>query len=94
MDVFGIFMLFSRNLFNVLHSRKLFSPEELSRVNPKGNFQVWVGSKSPLIDAEFAQSTFFRADALRHEQNPQAPRLKFYKVEGAEFYGRMDVKRY
>jgi hypothetical protein len=65
-------------------SKKSFGPETLKNLHPQGRFQVWVGTKSPLVDDRVAEKIFTETEALRQADNPIGSPLEFYKVEGGD----------
>jgi hypothetical protein len=65
-------------------SKKSFDPETLKNLHPEGRFQVWVGTKSPLVDDKVAETIFTETEALRQADNPIGSPLEFYRVEGGD----------
>lgn len=65
-------------------SKKSFDPKMLKNLHPQGRFQVWVGTKSPLVDDKVAETIFTETEALRQDDNPMCSPLEFYRVEGGD----------
>lgn len=76
---FGLFL----KAGNIL-SKKHFDAEKLKAINPKGRFQVWIGTKSPVVSEKLAESVFEETEKLRQAQNSNSSPLEFYKVKGAD----------
>jgi pimeloyl-ACP methyl ester carboxylesterase len=67
-----------------LLAEKSFEPETLKNIHPQGRFQVWVGTKSHLVDDKVAETLFTETETLRQAENPTASPLEFHKVEGGD----------
>jgi len=67
-------------------SKKLFSPEKLSRIKPKGRFQVWLGTQSPIINKEATEDALSEAEEIKMEKDPKASPLEVYEVKGGDHY--------
>lgn len=65
-------------------SKKSFDPETLKNLHPQGRFQVWVGTKSPLVDYKVAEKIFTETEALRQADNTMGSPLEFCRVEGGD----------
>ncbi len=67
-------------------ARQHFTTEDLKQVNPKGRFQVWIGTESPIVNEKLTEKTFLEAQELKEKENLGASHLEFYKVQGGEHY--------
>lgn len=65
-------------------SRKLYNPEKLSKINPKGRFQVWIGGDSPIINVGETEKVLKQTENIRRVQNPEGSQLELYEVRGGE----------
>jgi hypothetical protein len=68
---------------NIL-SKKLYKPEKLKEINPKGRFQVWAGTQSSYVNKRIAEDVFQETEQLRQAKNPDASPLEFYEVKGGD----------
>lgn len=64
--------------------RQQFTQEKLMRVQPQGRFQVFVGSESPVADAEMTRTTLLAAEGLRRAENPNASPVEIYRIQGGD----------
>lgn len=62
-------------------AKRHFDVEKLSKINPSGRFQVWVGNESPIVNSQLAQDLFLEAE---HGRPKTASPLEFYEVAGAD----------
>ena len=65
-------------------SKKQFDAEKLKAINPKGRFQICVGTNSPVLNEKMVEGVLKETEILRQEKNPNAAPLEFYKVAGAD----------
>jgi hypothetical protein len=69
---------------SMIMARKLYSPEKLSNINPKGRYQLWVGTDSPIMNVNEIKKVFGAAESIRQSKDPKSSKLEFYAVEGGE----------
>ena len=62
--------------------KKHFDAEKLAKINPKGRYQLWVGTKSSITNDKTAEKVFLEADEIRKQQNPDASPVEIHVVEG------------
>jgi len=63
-------------------SKKCFDENKLGKINPKGRYQLWVGTKSSITDSEVAKKVFLEAEKTRQENNEEARPIEIYTVNG------------
>ncbi len=61
---------------------QLFNAVDLSKINPKGRYQLWVGTKSSITDSELDKKVFLQADEIRKQNNSEASPIEIRVVEG------------
>ncbi len=67
-------------------SKKLLSPERMSKINPKGRFQVWMGTRSSYTNVRVSENVLSKTEELRQENNPGASPLEIYEVSGSDHF--------
>jgi len=57
---------------------------KLGRINPKGRYRLWVGTKSSITDSETAKKVFLEAEKMRQEnnENEEVNPIEIYTVNG------------
>ena len=63
-------------------SKKCFDENKLGKINPKGRYQLWVGTKSSIANSEVAKKVFLEAEKARQENNEEVSPIEIYTVNG------------
>jgi pimeloyl-ACP methyl ester carboxylesterase len=63
-------------------AKKQFDSEKLSNINPKGRYQLWIGTESSITDYETAERVFLEAEDLRRQKDSDMNSLEIHVVEG------------
>ncbi len=82
-------------LMDVL-SKNHITSDVLSKIKPKGKFQVWLGGKSS-VTGHKAQQALIESEKKRQEMDPNASPMKIFVVEGAyhpKMYGSSGMAEY
>ncbi len=61
-------------------SKKHFTPEILSEINPAGRFQLWMGKQSPLMNKKIFEEVFLEMERLRQGRDSGVSPLELYEV--------------
>lgn len=63
-------------------SKKCFDEKKLAKIMPKGRYQLWMGTKSSIVDSKIAEKIFHDAEKIRKEKNPDASPLEINVING------------
>jgi len=64
-------------------AKKLYPPEKLAEIKPRGRYQIWYGTDSPIMNVQETREAFSAAELIRAE-DPEAKPVEIYEVKGAE----------
>lgn len=62
--------------------KKCFDKNTLAKINPKGRYQLWVGTDSSIASSNVAKEVFLDAEKLREENNEEFSLVEIYTVNG------------
>ena len=60
--------------------KKCFNSEKLAKIMPAGRYQLWMGTKSSIVNLKIAEKVFYDAEKIRKETNPDASPLEINVV--------------
>lgn len=63
-------------------SKKHFDSEKLAKINPKGRYQLWVGTKSSITDYRTAEEVFLEAEKIRQQGDSNVNPVEIHVVNG------------
>lgn len=59
-----------------------FGAEALGKIQPKGRYQIWMGTKSSIVDSTAAEGLILEAEALRQQVDADASPVEVHVVQG------------